>query len=194
MFLFAPLETCNSYELFNTSNLCSHKRISHDGLYNLHELAYNIPGFIHEINTFPDLTCVCGLKELFDEANKALMLNETQQLLSYDTTFQLGNLYVSLLLFHHTLFKERPCIPAIFLIHECNFAETHQIFFQEASLHTPFIQKSKACLVTDEERAIKKAVDIELLNLRRVQCWNHLFGDIQFWLHKNGVPASNITV
>ena len=39
-----------------------------------------------------------------------------------------------------------------------------------------------------------KAVDMELPNLRRVQCWNHLFRDIQFWLRKNGAPASDITV
>ena len=71
----------------------NHQHISSDELYNLHELAYDIPGFVHKINTFPDLTCVCGLKELLDEADKVLMLNETQQLLSYDTTFQLGNFY-----------------------------------------------------------------------------------------------------
>ena len=35
---------------------------------------------------------------------------------------------------------------------------------------------------------------MELPNLRRVQCWNHLFRDIRFWLRKNGAPASDITV
>ena len=33
-------------------------RISHDDMYNLHEIAYNIPGYIHKIITFPDLVCV----------------------------------------------------------------------------------------------------------------------------------------
>ena len=27
-----------------------------------------------------------------------------------------------------------------------------------------------------------------------MQCWNHLFRDIRFWLRKNGAPASDITV
>jgi len=33
-------------------------RISHDDMYNLHEIAYDIPGYIHKIITFPDLVCV----------------------------------------------------------------------------------------------------------------------------------------
>lgn len=40
-------------------------RISHDSLYNLHELALDIPTFIHAIRTHPDLVCVCGQKALF---------------------------------------------------------------------------------------------------------------------------------
>lgn len=37
------------------------KRISRDALYNIHELAYDTPGFIWQITTFPDLICICGL-------------------------------------------------------------------------------------------------------------------------------------
>jgi len=43
------------------------------------------------------------------------------ELLSYDTTFQLGDFYVSVLCFRHTLFKEAPVIPAAFLVHERKF-------------------------------------------------------------------------
>ena len=120
------------------------------------------------------------------------MLDEGQlQLLSYDTTFQLGDFYVSPLLFRHTLFTERPCIPAMFLIHERKFTETHQTLFQEAVQH---IRKTDCCLVTDKERAIIKAAELELPNLRRVQCWNHHFRDIRFWLRKHGAPSSDITI
>ena len=64
-------------------------RISKDELYNLHEIAYDTPGFVQKIATFPDLVCVCGLQEILDEADKVLMLEERGQLLSYDMTFQL---------------------------------------------------------------------------------------------------------
>ena len=154
---------------------------------------YDIPGFIQKIVTFPDLTCICGLSEILEEADKVLMLDEGQQLLSYDTTFQLGDFYVSSLLFHHTLFREKPCIPAMFLIHERKFTETHQMLFQQVVQHIPSIRKANCCLVTDKERAIIKAVELELPNIRRVQCWNHLFRDIRFWLRISMVPLVQIS-
>ena len=36
-------------------------RLSRDDLYNLHEIAYDIDGFVHKVITYPDLTCICGL-------------------------------------------------------------------------------------------------------------------------------------
>lgn len=169
-------------------------RISKDELYNLHEIAYDTPGYVHKISTFPDLVCVCGLQEILDEADKVLMLQEEGQLLSYDTTFQLGDFYVSPLLFRHTLFTEKPCVPAMYLIHERKFTETHRVLFQEAVRHIPSLKTTKSCMVTDKERAITKAAELEVPNLKMVQCWNHLFRDIRFWLRKHGAPAADITI
>ena len=89
-------------------------------MYNFHEIGYDIPGFIWKITTYLDLICVCGLREILEELEKVVALKATSgmQLLSYDTAFQLGDFYVSPLIFRHTVFKERPCIPAMFLIHE----------------------------------------------------------------------------
>ena len=39
-------------------------RISHDALYNLHELSYDFGNFVHKITTYPDLIVVCGLKHM----------------------------------------------------------------------------------------------------------------------------------
>ena len=35
--------------------------------YNLHELAYDLSGFVHTIRIFPDLVVVCGLQALSNE-------------------------------------------------------------------------------------------------------------------------------
>ena len=66
-------------------------RISQDALFNLHEIAYDVPGFVWKIITYPDLVCICGLQEVLEDADKILMLQHDSQLLSYDTTFQLGD-------------------------------------------------------------------------------------------------------
>ena len=51
----------------------SKQRLSHDALYNLHELAYyDLDDFVHIIKTFPDLIVICGLKKMVKELNPLL--------------------------------------------------------------------------------------------------------------------------
>ena len=104
----AVLQPRNARQVKNIrSTLQRQQRLSHDGLYNLHELALDLPNFIHTIRTHPDLVCVCGSKQLFDEFDCVLVLQSPgHQLLSYDTTFQLGDFYLSTLTFRHTLFEK----------------------------------------------------------------------------------------
>ena len=69
-------------------------RRSHDALYNLHELAYDLDGFVAKVVTFPNLLVICGSKNITIEMEKVLSLTSPlPQLLSYDTTFQLGDFY-----------------------------------------------------------------------------------------------------
>ena len=88
-------------------------RLSHDALYNLHEVAYDLNGFVHKIETYPNLIVICGLKHLTDQLNSLIQLkSDIPILLSYDTTFQLGDFYISPFLFQHILFTTSPVIPA----------------------------------------------------------------------------------
>ena len=169
-------------------------RISHDALYNLHELAYDVPGFVWKISTYPDLVCIIGLQEILEEADKSLLLQHGPQLLSYDTTFQLGDFYVSPLIFRHTLFQEKPCIPAMFLFHERKFTDTHKQLFHECVSRIPALKNCRCPLVTDKEKAIANAVKEVLLNISHVFCWNHILRDIRYWLRKHGAPAADIAV
>ena len=57
-------------------------RISKDDLFNLHEIAYDVTGYVWKIFTFPDLVCIFGLKEILDEFDKVLQLEHSSQLLS----------------------------------------------------------------------------------------------------------------
>ena len=89
-------------KLHNTKHIAnlqhSHRqkfRFSHDGLYNIHELSYDLGGFVHKITMFSDLVIVCGMRNVIKDFDRLLQSTTTQpQLLSYDTTFQLGDFYV----------------------------------------------------------------------------------------------------
>ena len=94
------------------------------------ELAVDLPNFVRALCTHPDLICICSNKELLDELDRVLLVQSpTPQLLSYDTTFQLGDFYVSTLAFRHTLFKEAPVIPLALLIHERKLQACHDELF-----------------------------------------------------------------
>ena len=113
----------------NIKQVANHKtierqrfRVSHDELYNIHEIAYDLTGFISKIVTYPDLIIVCGIPKMLIEIENLLHTDlHSPQLLSYDTTFQLGDIYVSVLLMRHTLFRGAPVIPISFLLHEANW-------------------------------------------------------------------------
>ncbi len=81
---------------------------------------------------------------------------ENPQLLSYDTTFQLGDFYVSTLLFRYVLFSTSPVVPAFFSIHERKFQSTHEELMKEVCRSVPSLVdgKRKIPLVTDDEKGI----------------------------------------
>ena len=168
------------------------KRISHDTLYNIHEIAFDIPNFIWKITTFPDLVCICGLKDILSEFERVLNLKSKCQLLSYDTTFQLGDFYVSPLVFRHSLFEENPCIPAMFLIHERKFTETHQEMWRECCKQVPSMKATKFPVVTDKEKSIINAITKEVPAMKLLHCWNHIFRDVQLWCRKHGAPKADV--
>ena len=133
-------------------------RLTHDALYNIHELAYDLDSFVKVITTYPDLVIICGLKNLIEELEFILKMDSQQpQLLSYDTTFQLGDFYLSPLLFRHTMFANSPVVPALFLIHERKFQCTHEIFMQHLASLVPTLVRGSGNVpfVTDKEIGIK---------------------------------------
>ena len=60
----------------------------------------------------------------------------------------MGDFYVSTLLFRHLIFEESPCIPALFIIHERKFSETHQLF-KQAGILIPSLKSLHSCIVTE---------------------------------------------
>ena len=131
-------------------------RLTHDALYNLHELAYDMNEFF-QIATFPDLVVICGLKPMLKEINRLLQLSGMKsyhQLLSYDTTFQLVDFYVSALLFRNVLFKKSPVMPAMFLVHERKLHSTHVQMMEVIASQFPSLVpgSSRIPMVTDDER------------------------------------------
>ena len=82
------------------------QRYTQDDLFNLVELAQDIPGYIHNMFLVPELGVVLAHRGMLQELRAVLSVPGTQpQLLLYDTTYNLGDFYVSPMLFRHVLFE-----------------------------------------------------------------------------------------
>ena len=101
---------------------------------------------------------------------------------------------MSPLIFRHTIFEEKPCIAAMFLIHERKFTETHREMFKECVAHIPALRKAKCPMVIDKERAFVNAAKAEMSNVPVVHCWNHIFQAMRLWLRKPEAPTQDIAV
>ncbi|XP_044182200.1 uncharacterized protein LOC122963007 [Acropora millepora] len=161
------------------------QRLTWDEIYNVHEMALDMENFVHHITTFPDMVIVCGLKQVLEEMELVLGDGGIDQLLSYDTTFTMGDFYVSILIFRHTFFLKNPCIPALFLIHERKYEECHRKLFHILDKLVKFPRGEKIACVTDGERGIVNSVQ-SLPQLVDVRCWNHVFNDVKGFVTKNG--------
>ena len=147
---------------------------------------YHLDGFIKEIITFPDLLFFAANSEMLTEFNKIILLNHKGMYLTYDTTFCLGDFYVSIIVFRHILFKKDPIIPLAFMVHDRKFQNVHMKFLQMISVHVPNIQKMKVPFVSDREPGILNAIKIVLPECPLLICWNHVKRDAKFWLRKHG--------
>jgi len=166
-------------------------RPSRDAIYNLMEFAYDSE-FVHEIHVYPDLWVVMYHQDIINMFRSTLKPDSPLQLLSYDTTFNLGDFYLSVLIFRETEFEEKPMIPLAFLLHERKLTATHDAFFRcIASLCPEINSASNVVMVTDSEVAITKAISDNFPDLNTFLCWNHILQDAKRWLRSHGVTRAD---
>lgn len=163
------------------------RRLSHDEIYNTLQLAYHLDNFVHHFSIFPDLQCFVANKELLQELNKILQVKSDEiPLLSYDTTFLIGDFYVSVLVFKHVLFDCNPSIPVAFYIHDRKSEEIHVDFWRKIATLVPNINRASTVIVTDREKAVVNAIKKVVPNAALVHCWNHILSDAKHWIKQHG--------
>ncbi|VDI35357.1 Hypothetical predicted protein [Mytilus galloprovincialis] len=163
------------------------KRISKDDVYNLVLLAYHLEGFIHEVTVFPDLTSIIALSDMISIVNQLLDVNTTDYIpfvFFYDTTFKLGDFYVSPLVFRNIIFENEPIMPVAFLIHARKKEKVHSKFFDFVASLFPKLNKKAIPFVTNREPGLVNAIMKNFSNCDVVMCWNHLINDFKFNLQK----------
>ena len=85
--------------------------------------------------------------------------------------------------------KSLSCLLHLFCTNES--LTQHHVFFQ--NFRTKCTNIKKACVVTDGEASIVKAVMPES-EWKLATCWNHIIRDVEFWLKKHAACSEDISV
>ena len=150
--------------------------LSDDTLYNLQEIADDTK-FIKEIASYPDVIVFT----FHDKIREFLLglLNRKDlpfMALTVDTTFEMTDGYVTVLVACFTEFVNCPAISVATMIYERKLGSTHRFFWEKVRQHFPeMCTANNVYVVSDEEKAIVDVMKEYIPNLRTFRCWNHIF-------------------
>jgi len=117
---------------------------------------------------------VVGLPAMITDFNE--LFGHAQPIVYYDTTFCMGDFYVSTLLYRHSVFQGSPVMPLLMLLHERRTTDSHKLLFKWFKRLTSV---SAVTCVVDREQSITKAIKVVFPESTIVYCWNHILGDIR---------------
>ena len=167
-------------------------QLNTDSFLVLHEMAYTFPDFIWKIATYPDLTVTFGLPQFFNLLETSCT---SDIMFSYDTTFNLGDFYLTTLVVQLHSFAEKPIIPIAFMLHERKFQSLHEDFCASVYEMMPNRIKGQAFnACTDGEAGCSNAISKVFPSWNAFQCWNHIVTDVEFWLKKHGATNDELAV
>lgn len=181
--------------------LYSHNRLSHinqDEIFSVVELTQDLPNFFHLLSLIPSTRLYMATKESLDIAKLELSIYKSdrshKQILGYDTTYQLGDYYVSPLVMRKTNLDGEPLFPVIFHLHEKKDQLYHKEFFSFVTSSLDINPNDRIPIVTDREKAIVNAIGEHGDKYLNIFCSNHILRDVEYWLKKNCGKASDIKV
>lgn len=173
------LEPRDSKQVRNTVDRERGQRLlSSDDMVGLYLFNEEISNFLRSYQLLPDFSVIFYSDSSISNFQSVCELPQT--ILYYDTTFNLGNFYVSALTYTHPLFMEKPVIPLAYLLHDKKTTAVHSQFLRHMRCICP--QLDGMIIVTDRETAIATAICSELKNCKHLLCWNHSQRDVEYWL------------
>lgn len=104
------------------------KRIHLDDIAAVHLIHTDLK-FVKNIETAPDLIIIAYDDELVEEINNMMAVYNGTVMATYDTTFNVGDFYLSVLLVKHHLLKSEPVVPLVYMFHDRKLETTHKDFF-----------------------------------------------------------------
>ena len=105
------------------------KSIGYDALFNINVLAQELKN-VKWIQSVPYLIVIATDDQICKEVNDLLVEFDGHVLFTYDTTFNIGDFFLSPLLCRHPFLKNDVPFPVAYLYHDSKEELVHKIFFQ----------------------------------------------------------------
>ena len=109
------------------------KKIARDEIFNTIEFAVQSENFLRKFEFYQTLVLRFTNENLLTEAKdiikESFLHPELAQVVSYDTTFLMGDFYVSSLVCRNIKLEGDPIFPVAFLVHERKHMRCHKEFF-----------------------------------------------------------------
>lgn len=162
-------------------------RLSHDEIANIVEFGLQVKDFVRSVNIDLDdesISIFLISKDLCKRISQVICLPKIQDRpmqIQYDTTFRVGEYYVSTMSFRHPSFANYPIIPFAYLISTRKFAKDHLKLFQYVKDSCPALGRRSFIFVTDREF---RNIDAVFPQVQHVYCWKHIGSDIETWVRR----------
>ena len=184
----------NRKQIYNhVANKNLFQRFSKDEIFNTMIIATELSENFMANELTPELFIIYAHLDCVTEFTKLLKTYKGTIVLYYDTTFKLGDFYVSPLIYRHALLVGEPCFPLVFLIHRRKIKEVHMNFFFRVSNRIHLMQDvTNIVIITDREEAITSSIKKVMPNVKLLYCWNHIRKDIKRWLYTKNYNQNDI--
>ena len=127
--------------------------------------------FIRKFSVHPNVIVQMIGQPIIKELETALKLSTEPVTLHYDTVFNMGDFYLSTLIFKHTMFKNSPVLPFGFLVHTRRYQVDHMQFMEAIRQLSPILASKRIIIVSDREFNFSSVFPLA----QQVYCWNKIF-------------------
>jgi len=161
----------NRMQVYNLKKQLVKEEEQHDDIHEVYLFAKQHPELVLKVDLIPQMLLVQSHPQMILHVQS--LIRKFQLVLHYDTTFNVGPFFTSILSMRHPLFKNEPLIPIAVVFHETTNEEAHDVFFKYVCKVYDF-NAENIIIVTDREKSITNAIQIHMGKATHLYCWNHL--------------------
>ena len=143
--------------------------------------------FLRHFSVHPNIVIHLIPQPLVETLDTLMRISSLPVTLHYDTVFNMGDFYLSTLVFRHDMFKGNPIIPVGYFVHSRRFHEDHINFLTTIRKTITLLSARRVILVTDREFDFAEVFPLGM----HIYCWNHLEQDLIYYLKTKANASAN---